>query len=186
MSEESPPLGPEWFARDAEGVARDLLGAQLCVRGDAGVRRAQVTEVEAYVGAHDRACHAHKGRTARTEVMFGPAGVWYVYLCYGVHRLANIVTGAPDEPAAVLLRGVGEWTGPGRLTRALAVTGAFNGCPATPKTGLWFEVGSTVPETEVERGPRVGIDYAGPEWAAAPLRFRWMAAWQAPGRKRRL
>ena len=82
-----------------------------------------ITEVEAYDGERDRTCHARFGRTPRSEVLYGAGGVWYVYLCYGVHEMLNLVVGPAGWPAAVLIRGVDGITGPGRLTRALGSTG---------------------------------------------------------------
>lgn len=174
-------LNPE---RPALDVARDLLGARLCRRhADGAVSRWAITEVEAYVGPNDQACHAHVGRTKRTAVMFGPAGVWYVYLCYGVHWLANLVTGPEAFAAAVLIRGAGEVAGPGRLTKALQVDGSFNTRKASASLGFWIEPGETIAEGEVLRGPRVGVGYAGPGWAAEPLRLIWESRWA--GRQRR-
>lgn len=146
---------------------------------DGTVRRLRITETEAYHGPEDRACHASKGRTARTEVMFGPAGCWYVYLCYGMHEMLNLVTGPRDWPAAVLIRGVEQLTGPGRLTRALSINRELNGAAAVEACGLWIEPAEVglVAEDEIVDGPRVGVDYAGPEWAGKPWRFRWMARW---------
>ncbi|AHF91773.1 DNA-3-methyladenine glycosylase [Opitutaceae bacterium TAV5] len=155
-------------------LARWLLGKHLVVHAAGGVRLARrITETEAYHGPEDRACHASKGRTARTGVMFGDAGHWYVYLCYGVHEMLNLVTGPRDWPAAVLIRGLEGINGPGRLTRALGIDRArFNTRPATPATGLWLEDdGLAVPAGEVQATPRIGVAYAGPEWAAKPWRF---------------
>lgn len=178
-----------WGGQDTVAIARGLLGATLTRRmADGATRRLRITETEAYHGPEDRACHASRGRTARTEVMFGPAGCWYVYLCYGVHEMLNLVTGPREWPAAVLIRGVEGVSGPGRVTRALAVTRAWNGMAAVepgraaPGEGLWIEPAERglVRDGEVVAGPRVGVDYAGPEWAAKPWRFRWMARWAAP------
>ena len=138
--------------------------------GDRTVRW-QITETEAYDGPDDKACHAHKGRTGRTEVMFGPAGIWYVYLCYGVHWMLNIVTGPEDYPAAVLIRGAGSLYGPGRLTRALAISGELNRQPASLATGLWIEHGDPVEAQAVLTAPRVGVDYSGPDWSQRHYRF---------------
>lgn len=127
----TPPPAPAraleraFFARDAAAVARDLVGATLAVAGDGGVRRVRLVETEAYVGAHDRACHAARGRTARTAVMFGPAGHLYVYLVYGLHDLVNVVTGAEGDPQAVLLRAA-EVVG-GDETRLAAAGAAARG-----------------------------------------------------------
>jgi DNA-3-methyladenine glycosylase len=165
-------LDAAFFARPADRVARDLIGARLAVRRPDGiVERHLVFETEAYLGAHDLACHGARGRTARNAVMFGPAGCWYVYLCYGLHWMLNIVTGPEGVPAAVLIRGVGDHTGPGRLTRALGIDRAFDGRPATRSVGLWLEAaGSPVPRRLVRRTPRIGVGYAG-EWAEKPLRY---------------
>ena len=180
-----------WSDRDTVKHARDLLGQWLCVRhADGTVRRARITETEAYHGPEDLACHASKGRTARTEVLFGPAGRWYVYLCYGIHEMVNLVTGPEDWPAAVLIRGVEGVSGPGRVTRTLGIGRALNGGSVAPglreaEASAWIEAADegAVPEAEVLAGPRVGVDYAGPEWAAKPWRFRWMPRWAGPVRK---
>ena len=161
-----------FFERPVLEVCPELIGHYLVVRTTEGkVIKSEITEIEAYDGPQDKACHASKGRTARTEVLFGPAGHWYVYLCYGVHWLLNVVTGPVDYPAAILIRGVGDWSGPGILTKELEIDKRFNASPANRKTGLWFEIN---PEREAEygfqRGPRIGVDYAG-EWAKKPYRF---------------
>ena len=132
-----------------------------------------IVETEAYHGESDRACHARFGRTARTDVMYGAGGVWYVYLCYGIHEMLNLVVGPPGWPAAILIRGVEGSIGPGRVTKALAINRALNAVPANENSGLWLEDrGVRLPRTRVEAGPRVGIDYAGPVWAAKKWRFR--------------
>jgi DNA-3-methyladenine glycosylase len=103
--------------------------------------------------------------------MFGPAGRWYVYLCYGMHWMLNVVTGSAGVPAAVLIRGAGVHVGPGRVTKGLGIDRSFDGQPAGRRAGLWFEPGgSAVPRRLIERTPRIGVDYAG-EWAEKPLRF---------------
>jgi DNA-3-methyladenine glycosylase len=170
-SRSSQTLPRAFFDRPADRVARDLLGARLVVRGPAGrVSRHDVFETEAYLGAHDLACHGSKGMTKRTAVMFGPAGHWYVYLCYGMHWMLNVVTGAEGVPAAVLIRGAGAFQGPGRVTRGLGVDQAVNGLAAVRATGLWFEAGAPVAPRRIRRTPRIGVGYAG-AWAAKPLRF---------------
>ncbi len=164
-------LSREFFDRPADRVARELLGCRLVVRGgDGRVSRHVVCETEAYLGAHDLACHGARGMTARNAVMFGPAGVWYVYLCYGMHWMLNVVTGPEGVPAAVLIRGVGGHVGPGRLTRALGITKHFDGRPAARPAGLWFEPGRPVQPRLVTKTPRIGVGYAG-AWAEKPLRF---------------
>lgn len=153
-------------------LARWLLGKVL-VRTIDGVRlERRITETEAYDGERDLACHASKGRTARTEVMYRSGGVWYVYLCYGVHEMLNLVTGPRDRPAAVLIRGVEGVIGPGRLTKALRIDRSLNGAPAVPASGLHIEdQGIVLPRRRVAAGPRIGVDYAGPVWRAKPWRF---------------
>ena len=171
MPRSSQPLAPTFFDRPADRVARDLLGARLVVRApDGSLSRHVVVETEAYLGAHDLACHGSRGMTPRNAVMFGPAGVWYVYLCYGMHWMLNVVTGREGVPAAVLIRGVGDHIGPGRLTRALGIDRRFDGRSAAPPTGLWFEPGRPVPPRFVAKTPRIGVGYAG-AWAEKPLRF---------------
>ena len=134
-----PVLKPEFFNRPTLEVTRDLLGQNLCRRRNGKIIRFHLTELEAYDGPQDKACHAHRGRTPRNAVMFGPPGYWYVYLCYGVCWLLNIVVGAKDYPAAILIRGAGDINGPGRLTRALNIDKSTNLLLATRKNSLWIE-----------------------------------------------
>ena len=160
-----------FFDRPADRVARQLLGMQLVARTPDGLVRMLVTEVEAYLGSHDLACHGSRGMTKRNATMFGPAGCWYVYLCYGMHWMLNIVTGKPGVPAAVLLRGAGDVAGPGRLTKALGIDRSLDGAEAVEASGVWFEDGGVkVPGSRILRTPRIGIGYAG-EWVEKPLRF---------------
>ena len=108
------------YRRDAVAMAKALLGMTLCRRLDDGsVLRARIVETEAYFGEEDTACHAHRGRTPRTDVMYAPGGYAYVYLCYGMHDMLNVVTGPADHPEAVLVRGVEGAVGPGRVTKAM-------------------------------------------------------------------
>ena len=167
-------LEQAFYARDAETVARDLLGCHLLVNTEGTLQRTRIVETEAYVGEHDLACHAAKGRTKRTEIMFGPPGHAYVYLIYGMYDLLNVVTGSEGEAQAVLIRAVepvseigGRSDGPGRLTKTLGITRALNGAPLFGPE-LWLESGPA-PEA-VTVTPRIGVDYAG-VWKDAPLRF---------------
>jgi DNA-3-methyladenine glycosylase len=164
-------LAPEFFARPALAVAKDLLGKYL-VRREGDIETAVlITETEAYIGPHDLACHGSKGRTARTEVMFGPSGHWYVYFIYGMHWMLNVVTDDLEYPAAVLFRGAGPWDGPAKLTKALAIDKSFNAQPAAMDSGLWIEDrGHRVPRSRLKRTPRIGVEYAG-DWAEKPYRF---------------
>ncbi len=144
-----------------------------------------IVEVEAYDGPRDLACHASRGRTARTEVMFGPAGHAYVYLVYGMHHCLNVVTGPEGYPAAVLIRALAldpqdgdeagqaarAAAGPGRLTRWLGVARAQNGADLCDRSGpLWIEASGPPAPKAIVTGPRIGVDYAG-RWAARLWRF---------------
>lgn len=160
-------LDAAFFRRPVLTVAEELIGKHLVVRGASHM----ITEVEAYDGPEDRACHAAKGCTARTAPMLGPAGHWYVYLCYGMYWMLNIVTGEEGYPAAVLIRGVGDLDGPGKLTKHLKIDRRFNGLSAAEETGLWVEDrGERIDVERIRRTPRIGVAYAG-EWAAKPYRF---------------
>ena len=131
-----------------------------------------IVETEAYEGVHDLASHSSKGRTSRTEVMFGPAGRFYVYRIYGLHWMLNVVTGAENDAAAILIRGVDGRNGPGRVATALGVDASFYGKEARPETGLCFE-SATMPRHKMRilATPRIGVAYAGPIWAPKKLRF---------------
>lgn len=130
-----------------------------------------ITENEAYGGHHDKASHASRGRTARNQMMFGPAGFWYVYFVYGNHWMLNIVTGPKDYPAAVLIRGTDKIVGPARLTKFLHIDKKLNSQPARRLSGLWIEDrGVIIAKNKIKRAPRVGVDYAG-AWAKKPYRF---------------
>ena len=168
-------LTSDFFHRATLKVAPELLGKTLVRKFGKKISSGLVTEVEAYVGMEDKACHAAKGKTPRTKVMFEKGGTWYVYLCYGMYWMLNIVTEKKEFPAAILIRGF--WTekkhynGPGKLTKFLKIDKTLNGASAEPKTGLWFEdEGYKVSKKEIRRGTRIGIGYAG-EWQHKPWRF---------------
>jgi len=186
------PLARAFYQRPTERVARELLG-KLLVREEGGtVSVLRLTEVEAYLGVDDPACHTFGGRrTWRTAVMWGEAGHAYIYFVYGMHHCLNVVTVGPGRPEAVLVRGgvpvAGEAAmrarrggkngladGPAKLCQALALTREQNGADlCTRESGLWIaDDGTRVPDGQIERLPRVGVDYAG-EAAAWPLRFVW-------------
>lgn len=155
-------------------LARWLLGKHLVRRLPGGGEEARmIVETEAYHGETDLACHARAGRTKRTEVMYGPGGVWYVYLCYGIHEMLNLVVGPDGFPAAILIRGVEGAIGPGRVTKALAIDRQLNTKSATdPTSGLWLEDrGVRIPPRLITTSPRIGIDFAGPIWSAKHWRF---------------
>jgi DNA-3-methyladenine glycosylase len=164
-------VGISFFNRPPLTVAEELLGCFLCRRIGRKVVRLEITEVEAYDGPYDKASHAHRGKTARNAPMFGEAGRWYIYFTYGMHWMLNIVTGPRGYPAAVLIRGTKEVSGPGRLTKFLKIDRRFNTKKAHPKTGLWMEQERRVSKKLVLRTPRVGVAYAGPFWSQKPHRF---------------
>lgn len=164
------------FSRPTLTVARSLIGKYLVRKNGKGMVAGKIIEVEAYVGPHDKACHASKGRTPRTDVMFGPGGVAYVYLIYGMYHCLNVVTEREEFPAAVLIRAIEVdgrvIDGPGRLCRALEIDRSFNRLDMTSGESLWFEDrGADVPRGGIGVFPRIGVDYAG-EWAGKPWRFR--------------
>lgn len=164
--------------QDSNVVARAqwLLGKYLVRRfSDGRIEPRMITEVEAYNGESDQACHARAGRTKRTETLYAAGGVWYVYLCYGIHEMLNLVVGPEGWPAALLIRSVEGVTGPGRVTKALAIDRSLNARSATdPESGLWLEDrGVTVPRRLVTATPRIGVDYAGPVWSQKHWRFHF-------------
>ena len=165
-----------YFNRPTLTVARSLIGKYLVRSIDGRMLAGKIVEVEAYVGPQDKACHASKGRTQRTEVLFGPPGVAYVYLIYGMYHCLNVVTEREEFPSAVLIRAIeidGELIdGPGRLCRALQIDRRLNRVDLTTGESLWFEDrGVLVERGDVGTHPRVGVDYAG-AWAKKPWRFR--------------
>ena len=184
-------LALEFYARDTEKVARDLLGTIL-ISTIGGVKTSgRIVETEAYIGPHDPASHGAEriGRTQRNTSMFGPPGIAYVYRIYGVHWCLNAVTYEKDYPAAVLIRALepidglsvmmqrrfGAYvhgkerqlaSGPGKLAAALAIDGAVDG-HSLDHAPLWIEQGAPVPRKDIVAGPRIGITRAA-DW---PLRF---------------
>ncbi len=159
-----------FYSRDVLEVAPQLLGQHLVKVGTDGQKSSYViTETEAYRGGEDLACHASKGMTPRTKVMFGEGGHLYMYLIYGMYWMMNVVTGNEGVPQAVLFRGILEVSGPGRLTRLLDVDHAFYGEDLVSSDRIWIEdSGSSTPYST---GPRVGVDYAGLPWKDMPWRF---------------
>ena len=176
---------------DVVQISRELLGKVLCTDLPGGVTRAIITETEAYAGVGDKASHAYGGRrTKRTEPMFGEGGIAYVYLCYGIHHLFNVVTGSVGTPHAILIR-AGKplqgaalmlerrgksradkslLAGPGSLAKAMGITTALSG-QSLLDSEVWIENHQlVVADTAIVSGPRVGVDYA-QEDAARPYRF---------------
>jgi len=162
-----------WQAKGTVAHAKGLLGKFLLRRWpDGRVEARMITEVEAYDGERDLACHARVGRTRRTEVMYAQGGRWYVYLCYGVHEMLNLVVGPEGWPAAVLIRGVEGLEGPGKLTKGLGIGRELNAAGVEESCGLWIEDrGVRVARSAVVVTPRVGVDFAGPVWAEKKWRF---------------
>ena len=161
-------LAREFFTRDVLTVAPELLGKILVCRTGNEIRRFRITETEAYRGVDDLACHASKGRTARTEAMFHEGGTVYVYLIYGMYWMLNIVTGCENEPQAVLIRGFEGLYGPGRLTRKLQIDKSFYDEDLTVSPRIWVEDDGFQPSYKI--GSRIGVEYAG-EWKDKPWRF---------------
>lgn len=163
-------LPGEFYTRDVLDVAPDLIGKNLVVRlEDNSYGRYQVTEVEAYRGQEDRACHAFRGRTARTEIMYHEGGKLYVYFVYGMYWMLNVVTGMENDPQAVLIRGVENLQGPGKLTRSFGIDRTYYGEDLTLSEKIWFEESFVKPE--VKTGVRIGIDYASEYWKTRPWRY---------------
>lgn len=175
-------------------LARQLLGRIIVRDDDTGRRAARIVETEAYDGPRDRASHARAGATARTGVMFGPPGHAYVYLVYGMHHCLNVVCGSDGDAAAVLIRAVEPMlgvetmrarrgprggpdvrlgAGPARTCQALDIDRSFSGVDLVEGQRLWLagDGSPLVADDDVVVGPRIGVDYAGPEWASRPWRF---------------
>ena len=171
----SARLPAAFFAEDARTVAKKLVGCALVHRDRAGI----IVETEAYLGPDDLASHARFGPTARTSVMFGPGGVSYVYLCYGIHQMFNVVTGSAGEGEAVLVRAIAPYAGladdpsvgrgPGKVTQLLRLDRRHDRRDLA--SGELFVAAALVPP-RIARGPRIGVAYAG-AWADKPLRFWW-------------
>lgn len=172
-------------------IARELLGKILVTNHHGRITSGRIVEVEAYAGIHDRASHASGGRrTARNRVMYAKGGVAYVYLCYGIHHLFNVVTGAEDTPHAILIRALEPMKGarimmkrtkkkipdpsmtrgPGNLSKALGIDVSKSGTPLNSQTLYLTDDGFVYKRHQVVSSPRIGVDYAG-EDALLPYRF---------------
>lgn len=194
------PLPVSFYNRPVLEITRALLGARLVRQWDSQCAGGYITEVEAYSGEDDLACHARAGRTPRTEVMYGPPGHAYVYFIYGMHWMFNVVAEAEGSPSAILVRAIlpnegleviaqrrgrarpRDWTnGPARLCQALEIDNRLNGADLTdPRNSLVIAPGLLVPEESVLRGPRVGIDSVPEPWLSKPWRLRIdMAKWES-------
>jgi DNA-3-methyladenine glycosylase len=167
----SKRLSRDFYTADVLDVAPALLGKLLCRRSESGeVLKLRITETEAYRGEDDTACHASKGKTPRTSVMWDKGGTVYVYLCYGMHNMLNIVTGAKGDPQAVLIRGIETANGPGKLTKKLSIERKHNGSDVVFSDEIWLEDDGFVPD-EINTSPRIGIDYADEKDRIKPWRF---------------
>lgn len=163
-------LDYNFYHRECLKVARDLVGKVLVRQTPNGSLRLRISETEAYCGEADTACHAHKGRTKRTEVLYADAGTVYVYLCYGIHWLLNVVTGNENDPQAVLIRACVDASGPGKLTKALGITGDLNCKQIFGADGLWIEDDGF--RCSIITDKRVGIGYAAQEDQDRLWRFK--------------
>jgi DNA-3-methyladenine glycosylase len=182
-------LKQQFFARDTLVVARELLGKKLVRKYKGHIMNGLICETEAYMGAADSASHAFRARTPRNAVMFGRAGVAYVYLVYGMHYMLNIVTEKEENPCAILIRsllpldglehmqryrgrtGKNLTDGPAKLCQALAVDKRLNGWDLVRGQKLWVEAKPAIPKRFIKKGPRIGIDYAKPADKRAARRF---------------
>ena len=162
-------LTEAFYHRPCLDVAKDLVGKVLVHETPEGQLRLRISETEAYCGEADTACHAHKGRTKRTEVMYLKAGTIYIYLCYGAHWLLNIVTGEENAPEAVLIRACVDADGPGKLTKRLQIDGRLNR-QSVLSSALWVEDDGL--RCELEADKRVGIGYASEEDQNRLWRFK--------------
>lgn len=162
-------LSSDFFQRDVLSVAPELLGKYIVRNYGNGITESfMVTEVEAYRGEEDKACHASKGRTGRTDVMYLSGGRLYVYLIYGMYWMLNIVTGNENDPQAILIRGVENVSGPGRVTRRLQIDKSFDG-EIIPSERIWL-ASDDAPLPLYTTTPRIGIGYA-EEWKDVLWRF---------------
>ncbi len=169
-------LPRQFYDRDTTLVARELLGKLLVHQSGGVIRVGKIVETEAYLGEHDLAAHSSKGRTRRTEIMYGPPGYAYVYFIYGMYYCVNVVTERAGHASAVLLRAVepvknleGRTCGPGLLCRAMKIDKALNGHDLL-SDDFFIAAPETAEEIPIVKGPRIGVDYA-KHWARRHLRF---------------
>ena len=186
------PLPESFYTRDTVEVARDLIGKTLIRREGKTRISGMIIETEAYRGEEDLACHCRAGRTPRTEVMYGPAGIAYVYLIYGMYWLLNVVTESVGKPGAVLIRAIEplegleiiarrragqarkNWTdGPGKLSRALNIAGDLNGANiCSGAVSLNITQGKEISPEAIQSGPRVGLESVPEPWRSIAWRFK--------------
>ena len=155
-------MNKDFYLQGAIDLAKQLLGKTLVrVFDDGSVVRYPITATEAYCGSEDKACHASKGRTPRTEIMYRDGGKVYVYLIYGMYWMLNVVTGAENHPQAVLICGIGSIKGSGRVGRELQIDKSYYDEDLLTSERIWIENSDDC--TEFIAKTRVGVDYAG-EW----------------------
>ena len=184
-------LPRSFFDRPTRTVARELLGCRLVRKLDSTLLAGAIVETEAYIGERDLACHAKAGRTSRTEIMYGPPGIAYVYFTYGMHWMLNLVTESEGVPAAVLIRafepleGIARMqelrsgkplyqlaSGPAKLTRALGISREENGLDCCrPDSPLTLTRGTVVPPPSVVATSRIGLGQTPEPWLSKPWRF---------------
>lgn len=162
-------IDSQFFSLDVLTVAPGLPGKKIVRIIDGTRKEFVITEVEAYRGTEDLACHASKGRTKRTEVMYHEGGHIYMYLIYGMYWMFNIVTGPAGHPQAALIRALSGVNGPGKVSRELSLNGDFYGENLVNSERIWLEEGIKSPE--ILTGTRIGVDYAGQIWSSKPWRF---------------
>ncbi|MFB6212350.1 MAG: DNA-3-methyladenine glycosylase [Candidatus Magasanikbacteria bacterium] len=172
-----------FFRKPALEVAEKLVGNLLVRKFQNGNKKYfKIIETEAYTGPEDKACHASKKPTDRTEVMFGPPGFWYVYLVYGIHLMLNVITNPKGHPAGVLIRALkpidqtnhfsfSDLNGPGKLTRELDIDKSLDGKKVSTENGVWFQKSAKeFTDNQIKKTPRIGVEYAD-QWANKPYRF---------------
>jgi len=167
-------LNPEFFNCNSVELAKKLLGKVLCVQSGNQVIRKMITETEAY-GINDTACHCYKGRTKRNDPMFKVGGTVYVYLCYGIHEILNVVAGKDGEGQGVMIRGVEGAVGPGKVSKALDIDRSLNYELLPLSKRIWLENGVEVKDSQIEKLKRVGISYASQEDQDKLWRFRFIS-----------
>lgn len=162
-------LNSKFYSQNAVILAPKLLGKLLCRNLDGEIIKLRISETESYFGEEDTACHAHKGKTERTKIMYENGSLAYIYLCYGIHYMFNIVTGVKNFPEAVLIRGVEGFNGPGKLTKALKIDKSLNGENLVNSNKIWLE--DDCYKCSFKAAKRIGIDYASEEYKNKLWRF---------------
>lgn len=162
-------LKSDFYIQSAMELAPQLIGKLLCRVIDGKTIKLRITQTECYCGEEDTACHAHKGKTQRTSVMYHQGGCTYIYLCYGIHYLLNVVAAEKESPQAVLIRGVQGYEGPGKLTKALQINSELNACDLTTSDQLWIEDDHF--NCKIQTATRIGIAYATQQYKEKLWRF---------------